>query len=306
MQPAAILHAAILASLASCAAPSSTAVDSTPSAPTAHELRMEVDADALFRAQRWNEAADAYRDVVTAHPDDAQAWHHLGYCLHSLGRLDEAIVAHERAATFPSTKRQSLYNVACAYSLKNELDPAFEALDRALAAGFRDARLLQNDTDLANLRADPRFAQRLATLGVRTLDAAFDFWLGEWDVFDPQGQRVGRNSITSAESGFVVLENWTSAGGGTGRSMNFVDPADGAWKQVWVDDHGAVTRYSGSFTGGAMHFEGTRTAGRRATSATRATFTPNPDGSVHQVIEDQSPQGVWAITFDGTYRPRTR
>jgi tetratricopeptide (TPR) repeat protein len=52
-----------------------------------------------------------------------------------------------------------LYNLACHYSVyKNQLDPllesAFDALGKALAAGFKDCKLLREDRDLANLRAN--------------------------------------------------------------------------------------------------------------------------------------------------------
>jgi hypothetical protein len=299
--PAALTGAFLALLACSCAAERNSLGEETAPKP-----RVAVkDADALFQVQRWSEAALAYAEVVAANPDDARAWHHLGYSLHALGRLDEAIAAHERAATFPATKRQSLFNLACAYSLLDRLDPAFEALDRALAAGFRDVRLLQDDPDLANLRADPRFASRIGLLGGRVRDAGFDFWLGEWDVFDSRGARVGGNSITLGERGFVVLENWTDGSGSTGRSMNFVDPADGAWKQVWVDDRGSVTRYSGTFQDGAMRFVGTRVFGTRPPSATRCTFTPNADGTVRQLIEDQDEKGAWAVTFDGMYKRRS-
>lgn len=309
MKYAAIPSILVFTALAACSVTAPPVIATSPRANSV-EIALSVedapDAEALFRAQRWDEAAIAYRAVLDANPDDALAWHHLGYCLHVMGKLDEALVAHERAAVFPKTKVQSLYNIACANSLLDRIDPAFDALDRAIAAGFRDAGLLQNDTDLARMRADPRFTERLAKLGVRARDASFDFWLGEWDVFDPKGVRVGGNSITSVERGFVVQENWTDGAGNTGRSLNFVDPADGAWKQVWIDDRGGVTRYSGAFTDGAMRLVGTRTNGSRPPSATRCTFTPNADGTVRQAIEDQDAQGAWNLTFDGVYKKRAR
>jgi hypothetical protein len=51
-----------------------------------------------------------------------------------------------------------LYDRACCLSQANHLDEAFDSLTRALAAGFNDDKTLQSDTDLANLRKDPRWA----------------------------------------------------------------------------------------------------------------------------------------------------
>jgi hypothetical protein len=264
------------------------------------------DADALFRAQKWAEAAAMYERRTAADPDDAQAWYRLGYCLHALGRLDAAIPAHEKASRLPGTRANGAYNLACAHALRGDADAAFAALDRALDAGFRDGRQLANDADLASLRGDSRWPSRAARLGVATRDGAFDFWVGEWDVFDPSGKRVGGNVITSVERGFVIQENWTDAGGGTGRSLNFVDPSDGRWNQVWVDDSGRVTRYSGGWNGTSMALEGTRVDARGKPSPTRCTFTPAADGSVRQVIEDAGADGAFQVTFDGTYRRKQR
>lgn len=58
----------------------------------------------------------------------------------------------------------------------------------------------------------------------------FDFWLGQWDVFNPAGQKIGTNSITSIDGGCVLLESWTSARGGTGHSFNFYEPATKRWR----------------------------------------------------------------------------
>jgi hypothetical protein len=50
-----------------------------------------------------------------------------------------------------------MYNMACAYSMKNDTEAAFEWLRKSLVAGFSFKELLTNDRDLENLRADPRF-----------------------------------------------------------------------------------------------------------------------------------------------------
>ncbi len=62
----------------------------------------------------------------------------------------------------------------------------------------------------------------------------FDFWLGEWNVTTPDGTLAGENLITSEENGCLVLERWRSAGGGTGQSYNYFNPATEKWRQVWI------------------------------------------------------------------------
>jgi|CXWL01.1.fsa_nt_gi C-terminal processing protease CtpA/Prc len=64
---------------------------------------------------------------------------------------------------------QVAYNAACAAALSGDPDAAFALLVRASDAGFRDGQLLTSDTDLASLRADPRWPLLVAHLdGLRT------------------------------------------------------------------------------------------------------------------------------------------
>src|ERR1700693_1348918 len=52
----------------------------------------------------------------------------------------------------------------------------------------------------------------------------FDFWLGDWDVYSPDGPSVGANLVTSEQDGCLLIEHWTaSTGGETGTSFNYYD-----------------------------------------------------------------------------------
>lgn len=134
----------------------------------------------------------------------------------------------------------------------------------------------------------------------------FDFWLGDWDVFDPAGALVGQNSITREEQGCLLVEHWTSASGGTGQSFNFVDLETGKWRQVWVSI-GATIDYSGGLNAqGEMVLEGRigHGPGKPNNGAKfRGTWTANADGSVTQYFQQYDDKtGAWADWFKGTYR----
>lgn len=131
----------------------------------------------------------------------------------------------------------------------------------------------------------------------------FDFWVGEWDVYDPQGNKAGENSITRAEYGCLLIENWVNAGGITGQSYNFVDPATNKWRQVWVSG-GAVIDYSGKLTEtGSMRLEGNIAyQGGGDPIPFRGEWTPNADGSVTQdFTQFDAASGEWKPWFTGTY-----
>ena len=125
--------------------------------PDAKELRQQ--ALALWQDQKHAEAIPLMQKVVEANPKDGLIWHHLGYSLHSLQKWDEALAAHIKASAFPNVAPTATYNVACVYALKKDKDKAFEWLHKAVAAGFRQADHMDNDSDMDSLRDDPRYAK---------------------------------------------------------------------------------------------------------------------------------------------------
>lgn len=283
------------------------AQQSPPTAEQAASIQAARDrAGEHFRAQQYDMAAEAYREVVAADPTDGGALFNLAYSLHVTGKIDEAIPLHERASRFPGARQLSLYNLGCAHALKGHTEESFAALTRAIDAGFSRVDTLKTDTDLDSIRSDARFA-RLVEACASAVEPRrrFDFWVGEWDVYNPQGVKVGESRIESLERGALIMENWDNTRGGTGKSMNFVDPEDGLWKQVWVDQSGSVVRYSGAWENGALRLSGTVTGPNGKGVLSRCSFTP-VDGGVRQLIERSADNGAtWAVYFDGHYRPKT-
>ena len=134
-------------------------------------------------------------------------------------------------------------------------------------------------------------------------DAAFhqfDFWLGEWDVMTPGGQRAGHNVIRIAEGGCAIVESWTSASGNTGTSLNFYDRTDRKWHQSWMERGGEALRLSGEFADGHMRLQSSPSGPNGAIN--RITWTPSPDGRVRQYWDVSMDGGkTWKSAFDGTY-----
>lgn len=136
----------------------------------------------------------------------------------------------------------------------------------------------------------------------------FDFWLGQWEVFLPDGSRAGSNRIEAVAGGCALLEQWQGRGGFSGTSLNRHDTTDGRWHQLWVDSSGGTLTLSGGLQGGSMVLTGESADPARPGQwrRERIAWTPKPDGSVQQRWE-QSPDGgsTWAVVFDGRYvRPR--
>lgn len=131
----------------------------------------------------------------------------------------------------------------------------------------------------------------------------FDFWVGDWAVFNPQGQQVGENRITVEQSGCVLHEHWTGAKGGTGESFNLFDRTRGVWHQTWVSAQGVLLLLEGGLNdAGQMMLSGSSLRGTDKV-LNRITWIPNSDGTVRQHWEVSSDGGEqWQTVFDGLYR----
>ncbi len=131
----------------------------------------------------------------------------------------------------------------------------------------------------------------------------FDFWLGFWEVRDPEGKLVGHNRIEAAHGGCVLIENWTSSSGVTGTSVNLYDRDRGRWHQTWVDSGGGLLQLDGALNGRSMVLEGDAIDADAPgkLSRQRITWTPQA-GGVRQLWESSTDGGkTWIAVFDGRY-----
>jgi len=133
--------------------------------------------------------------------------------------------------------------------------------------------------------------------------AEFDFWVGAWDVHVASGTFAGNNVIERAEHGCVLIENWKSAGGGTGMSINYVDKITDEWVQVWNDASGSQINIRGGLTDEGMLLVGTiHYVANGTTLPFRGLWTPLPDGRVRQFFEQSTDEGEnWTPWFEGLY-----
>jgi tetratricopeptide (TPR) repeat protein len=113
---------------------------------------------------RPEEAQDAYRRSLIAaekhlelHPDDARALYMGANALCQLGEKSRSLDWARRALAIDPEDCGILYNVACVYSLLGQVDKGIECLAKAMTHAYWYKRWAEHDSDLDNLRSDPRF-----------------------------------------------------------------------------------------------------------------------------------------------------
>ncbi len=137
--------------------------------------------------------------------------------------------------------------------------------------------------------------------------AAFDFWVGEWDVY-PNGKdhQVARSRIEKLYAGCAVRENWMPIKGAGGGSLSAYDPATDQWYQTWIGGAPGPVYFSGGAAEGGLVLTGRwKGSGPNGEDGlTRMTYTRQADFSVRQHGEFSGDHGLtWQTTFDLIYRP---
>jgi len=131
----------------------------------------------------------------------------------------------------------------------------------------------------------------------------FDFWIGEWNVTTPGGTTVGSSVIQPVSGGCALLENWTSASGGQGKSLNAYNPSLKQWQQYWIGQDGTPTEFrSSEFDGRSLAFF---VKHDDPLKMERLTFTPVDAATVRQHSETTEDGGkAWKTSYDFYYHKK--
>ena len=129
----------------------------------------------------------------------------------------------------------------------------------------------------------------------------FDFWIGRWKVTNPKGVQVGTSEITRQSEGCAIREQWLSAKGTGGMSINYYDEGDRQWHQDWVGGDGTILHLHGGIVDGAMVISG-EAKSAKGPYLNRITYTPLAEGKVKQEWSISTDGGkTWQTTFVGLY-----
>jgi hypothetical protein len=138
----------------------------------------------------------------------------------------------------------------------------------------------------------------------------FDFWIGEWEAFNPKGQKAGDSKISLMLDSCTIFEEWTSANiqrglRFAGKSFNMYNAAKKSWQQYFVDNTGTITEYTnGYYENNKMIVQ---TDNKKINDSTwriqKMTFYNLGPDKVRQHGENSNDGGkTWTTSFDLEYR----
>jgi ketosteroid isomerase-like protein len=131
----------------------------------------------------------------------------------------------------------------------------------------------------------------------------FDFWIGDWDVFEATGAaRVAQVRVDRLLDGCLLREDYRDANGLKGQSLSSYDPVTASWQQTWITNRGQLVVIHGRSQGADMIFRGTSHDATDETGV-RARWTPEGD-RVRETAERSTDGGrTWRPWFDLIFRP---
>jgi len=271
-------------------------------------------ADSLYQLKDYSGAKKLYETALNDTAKNGAAWSRLGYVYYNLGDSNAAMIAYEKALSYsnPAPLKASVYSkMARINSLKNKKDEALANIDSAVRFGYLLYCELDTVKDFNSVRDNSRFKD----LRAKAFNAAypcmndpqareFDFWVGKWDVYITGTKNcVGHSLIQIVSGGCAILENWSSNSViGNGKSLNFIDPATGKWRQTWVGNGGLQEFVNGIYSEEAMRFTFETTDNQHHKLIGRFIFYNEGPRQVRQFNETSADSGkTWTTSYDFTY-----
>jgi hypothetical protein len=133
----------------------------------------------------------------------------------------------------------------------------------------------------------------------------FDFWIGDWDVFEVEHPAViaARARVELILRGCVLHEVYEDMDGHKGESFSIYDVARNTWHQSWVNDNGYLLTIEGHLQGKSMILEGVDHLPNDTLRQVRGEWRPEPEGA-HEIAWRSTDGGAsWVTWFDISFRP---
>lgn len=181
--------------------------DAIRSDPRFRALLESKFSDAVTRRERKVLAkVDRLRSEKVEIKDKGDEWYDAGMDLLRLRKLDESIEAFEASIAAGDKIGAAMYNIACAYSLKNDARNGMAWLDKAVENGYSDEDKFQHDPDIAFLRTQAGFAQirdKARDLEMRgCCDGPASFFFDNWRKAVDHHQAMVRKHPSSGRAWF--------------------------------------------------------------------------------------------------------
>jgi tetratricopeptide (TPR) repeat protein len=175
-------------------------LDGVRADPRFVELRRNLRTEKIEASRhRADRLAGRFRELQTSRAAKSGGeLYSVGKELLEAGQYDLAAQAFQASAARGHREGASLYNTACALSLKGDKAAALDYLQKSLDAGFDDPDLVRKDEDLDNIRGEPRYRELLKMAQDLELHR-----FGDWGSMKSWTRAGRRNAWRESEQHFA-------------------------------------------------------------------------------------------------------
>jgi hypothetical protein len=132
----------------------------------------------------------------------------------------------------------------------------------------------------------------------------FDFWAGNWDVFDVGNPtQVARVRVEKILGGCALSEDYQGTDGLHGLSYSIFDATRKIWHQTWVTNRGQLISIEGELRNGEMTLSGALRSGAQAERQIRGTWKKSDEGVRETAVTSSDNGKTWQPLFDLIFRP---
>ena len=132
----------------------------------------------------------------------------------------------------------------------------------------------------------------------------FDFWVGDWDVFDFDSPKtpVARVRVDQTLGGCVLREDYQDTTGHQGQSFSLYDVSRKLWHQTWVTNRGELLLLDGKLEDDQMVLMGTDLVAGKERQV-RGVWKPASEGVRETAARSLDGGKTWQPWFDLLFRP---
>lgn len=133
----------------------------------------------------------------------------------------------------------------------------------------------------------------------------FDFWIGDWDVFDVANPAipVATVRVDRILDGCVLREDYQDTEGHKGQSFSIYDAPQKVWHQSWVTNRGQLLLLNGGLRNGEMNLAAIEHAPDGKQKQIHGTWKA-VQGDVRETAVSSTDGGkTWTPWFDLMFRP---
>lgn len=269
------------------------------------------DGQSAFQNQDYEKALAAFSDCLKKSPRDSSLLYMSGLVNVYLKAYKKAIPLLEKALELNYKPVQnSQFTIGFCYAALGEKDKSISFLQQAAAGGFTNFNRLDS-AQFDSVRKLPAFAKIKKEIYENAFPCLkdsnnnkFDFWLGEWDVYQ-NNQKIADSKITKAKGGCAVHEDYVVLSGlYAGQSISYYDANEKRWEQYWVGSAGDKSEYfEPENYDEDMQFIWRRTIPNGSETWIKMSYVTQDENTVIQTLVSSTDKGVtWNPSYSGTYK----